>query len=598
MCGIVGIVDQLNGVPVSLINEMKDSLIHRGPDGGGTYIDRRGIAGLGHRRLAILDLSTNGQQPMSTPDGRYTIVFNGEIYNYIELKEELEKKGFTFSTSSDTEVLLKGYEEWGQNVLDKLIGMFAFAVWDRDKEELFLARDRVGKKPLLYFWDGHVFAFGSELKAFRCLHFFEAKLDPEAVEAYLALGYIPAPLSIFQNVRKLLPGHFMTFSKGILNISRFWYPEKTQIRPANNREERIEECRLLLQNALRLRLRSDVPIGIFLSGGIDSAIVALESVNQGLKPHAFTLTFDHDQTDLPYAEQVAKFLGIDQEVIYVSGKQAQDDIFRITWQYDEPFADTSNIPSYYIASAAGKRVKVVLNGDGGDEVFGGYRHYERIALKQSLKLLMCALRLKDGSINNCWQTYFQSKSTFRRTERDCLLVSRKSKEDSFSELLESNPYLKALKPKDFLHMALWADRSIYLPDDLLYKMDIALMAHGVEGRSPLLDQNLLEWAQGLPLSDLVAGQSKKILLREIYSGVLPSSILDRPKHGFGSPVNQWLRGSFQKIINEYLPSPLFDFKFQETLLKIFQRKNREFESNRVWRILIFSLWAKQWKATW
>jgi len=597
LCGIVGIADFNRPLTEDLLLAMRDRLEHRGPDDAGAFLTPDASVALGMRRLAILDLSPKGHQPMTTPDGRFTIVYNGEIYNYVELRAELERQEVPFTSDSDTEVLLHAYAAWGAKALDRLCGMFAFAIWDREERTLFLARDRVGKKPLLYYWDGQRFAFASEMKALLALPECAPRLDPEAVDVYFALGYIPAPLSIFRQVRKLPPGHYLKLADGQLQVTRYWFPECSDVRPASTREGRLEEFRALFEEAVRIRLRSDVPIGLFLSGGVDSSAVAAECVRQGCSLRAFTVAFDQDQTDLPFARQAAAHLGLEQEVIAASGQDLAADLARIVWYYDEPFADTSSVPSYYIAQATQGRFKVILNGDGGDEAFAGYRHYEEIARKQFLKSLAAAAGLKDGRFGQPWQVYFQSKSLLRRRERQELLGAAHSTGDSLGRLLEAEPFLQGYKAPDALHLALWGDRHLYLAHDLLYKMDIALMAHSIEGRSPFLDHRLLEWAQRLPSEDLAQGRAKKVLLRAALRGVLPTEILDRPKYGFGAPVVRWLEGPLQPLLAEYLPTPLLEGEAQARLLRALpQGKAAEYE--RIWALLTFAVWAQVWRATW
>jgi len=597
MCGIAGIVSTNGKLAAEILPSMCDVVFHRGPDDEGLFTSTTGLAALGHRRLSILDLSSRGRQPMATPDGRYAISFNGEVYNYVELRAELQSRGVVFTTGTDTEVVLRAYETWGVNALERLAGMFAFAIWDEGDRRLFIARDRIGKKPLLYYWDGSRFAFCSELKQLLAIPRFRPELDPAAVELYLSFGYIPAPASIFKQVRKLPAAHYLELSGGRLDIRRYWFPERSKTIPAADRRQRLEELKSLLSDAVRIRLRSDVPIAMFLSGGVDSAAIAAECGAQGHDIQAFTTTFDHDQTDLPFAELVAKHLGLRHEVVRTTGDAIGDEIHKIIWHYDEPFADTSSIPSYYIARACQGRFRVVLNGDGGDEAFGGYRHYEHVREKQLIKNVAIALGLKDGRVNRPWHVYFQSKSLFRRAERAALLGDRLQADCAVSEFLDSEVFLRAYCSPNALKRALWADRHVYLPNDLLFKMDIALMASHIEGRSPFLDHRLLEWAQELPTRDIVSGSQKKVLLREALRHRLPHEVLDRPKHGFGAPIASWLRNSLADISHAFLPTPLFERRPQLQVLDVFRQSDGR-SAGRVWTLLMFALWAKQWNVSW
>jgi len=598
VCGIVGVIDHRKRVSREVLNAMRDCLAHRGPDDQGSYINSRCSVGLGHRRLSILDLSPSGHQPMSTPDGRLTIVFNGEIYNYLELRDELRAQGQRFTTGTDTEVLLRGYEAWGVKALDRLAGMFAFAIWDDRDESLLLARDRVGKKPLVYFQDGNTLAFASELKALLLFPSCRAQLDPAGVEAYLAFGYIPAPLTVFKNIRKLEPGHYLRVLRDRAEVVRYWFPERANQPAARSRGERIEQLRALFRESVKIRLRSDVPLAIFLSGGIDSAAVAAECCAQGQKLRALTSTFDHDHTDLPYGTKVAQHLGLEQEVIHTNGDGIGDDIYRIVWHYDEPFADSSNIPSYYISQAVKGRFKVVLNGDGGDEAFGGYPRYEHVAVRQFVKGLATMIGARDGRGRGPWQRYFQSRSTFVRSKRTALLGGWAPRNCAVTRLIAENPFLSAYRPSDAIHMALGGDRHIYLAHDLLFKMDIALMAHHTEGRSPFLDHRLLEWAQNLPADDLVVGREKKVLLREALRGRLPSEVLARAKHGFAAPMVPWLQGPLRPLCDEHLPTHLLEREPQESALAAFRRTQGREGADQVWALLMFAIWANQWRANW
>lgn len=573
MCAIAGVKGRPDAS--ERVRGMLAAQRHRGPDGEGLWADSEAQIVLGHRRLAIVDLSEGGRQPMTSRDGRWTIVFNGEIFNYREIAGELSTP---LRTRSDTEVLLEACAAWGvEKAIGRAVGMFAFALWDTLERRLTLVRDRSGEKPLVYFWDGPTLAFASELKALLPLA--GRRLDREGVDAYLALGYVPAPLAILRDCRKLAPGHLLEFRAGHLTTRRWWFPEKSATPPTEaKRPAKIAELRALVADAVRLRLRSDVPLALYLSGGVDSSVIARECVRAGADLEAFTVSFDNDLTDLPYARQVAAQLNLRHHVIPASA--ALDGMWT---HYDEPFADSSSIPSLALAGALAGRFKAVLNGDGGDEAFGGYRHYEFIGAKQTLKAAAATAGLADGA--GGVGIYVQSKSTFRAVERAGLLNGN-SPESPFSERLRSDEFLRAA-PSTPLGRAMWSDRHLYLPNDLTYKMDIALSASGIEGRAPFLDHRLLEWTQQLPAADLVRGRQKKILLREAYRGELPDQILDRPKHGFGAPVERWLAGPLREQAAQALRSPLLDFSKQKNL-----------SGQRLWTALAFEGWAQRWGAGW
>jgi asparagine synthase (glutamine-hydrolysing) len=580
MCAIAGVIGPDNAA--DLARRMTEAQRHRGPDGGGLFTDPGAGLALGHRRLAILDLSDAGRQPMTSRDGRWTIVLNGEIFNYVELRREL---GGAFRTATDTEVLLEACAAWGvEKAISRSVGMFAFALWDSKERELVLVRDRAGEKPLVYFWDGKTLAFASELKALEPLH--ERRLDAEALDCYLALGYVPAPLAIFRNCRKLPPGHLLRFRKGSLRVDRWWFPEQTGETPEGSRFERVSKLRALMADAVKLRLRSDVPIALYLSGGLDSSAIAAECVRLGAGPQAYTVAFDGDETDLPYARETAQKLGLRHQVLRVGRGTLAQDLESFRRQYDEPFADSSAVPSLALARALAGRYKVVLNGDGGDEALAGYRHYHYIGVKQAAKAAAAALGFCDGRAHGPLGVYVESKVTFRAGER-IRLLNGNAGDDTLASVLASQSYLACGRNGGALGRALWTDRHLYLPNDLTYKMDIALSSFGIEGRAPFLDHRLLEWAQGLPARDLVRRGSGKILLRAAYAGDLPAAVLDRPKHGFGAPVDRWLRGPLLAAAAESVPCPLLERDRQKGL-----------SGQKLWTLFALAAWAREWRATW
>jgi asparagine synthase (glutamine-hydrolysing) len=572
MCAIAGVIGDRRAA--ELARGMIEVQRHRGPDGEGVFTGE-GIA-LGHCRLAILDLSPAGAQPMTSEDGRWTIVLNGEIFNYVELRREL---GGAFRSGSDTEVLLRACVEWGlEKTLARSIGMFAFALWDARERELTLVRDRVGEKPLVYFHQANTLAFASELKALDAFH--ERRLDPHAMDAYLALGYIPAPLAIFRGCRKLEPGHLLRYKNGKVDIRRWWSPELAAPGKERTRESRIERLRTIVADAVRLRLRADVPAAIFLSGGVDSSVIAAECVRRRSKLEAFTADFQGGHPDLAYATRVAEHLGLRHQVLKIDASEAAAGFREMLWHYDEPFADSSAIPSFALAKALKGRYKVVLNGDGGDEAFGGYRHYEYIAAKQALKTAAAAVGLADGATN----VYVESKATFRESERSGLLNGSFSG-NSLRSLLRREGYVTPAGAA--LKQAMWSDRHLYLPNNLTYKMDIALAGNAVEGRAPFLDHRLLEWTQSLPEQDLVNGREKKVLLRAAYEKDLPPDVLSRPKQGFGAPIGAWLEGPLREFARDVFPCPLLERDRQENL-----------QGQKLWTMVAFAGWAREWRASW
>lgn len=553
---------------------------HRGPDGAGLLELEPGAA-FGHRRLAILDLSDRGAQPMTSRDGRWSIVLNGEVFNYRELRAQLPHG--TWRTETDTEVFLEAVAAWGlERTLERSNGMFAVALWDRRERTLMLARDRAGEKPLVYFWDGTTLAFASEMKALEPWH--DRQVDPAALDVYLGLGYVPAPLGIFRKTHKLAPGHYARLHQGALDVRRWWFPEHATAQPPADPAERREQLRALLADAVRLRLRSDVPIALSLSGGVDSSVIAAELARQGAAPDAFTLVFDGDAADVPYARKVARHFGLRHEVIRAESAPLIDQLAAAAAQYDEPFADSSAVACLGLARALGGRYKVILDGDGGDEAFGGYSHYEYIVAKQALKAAAAAVGLRDGA--GTATVYVQSKTLFSASERSGLLNGHGGPPAALERLLASDAYLRTPRP-GALKRALWSDRHLALANGLTYKMDMALAAHGIEGRAPLLDHRILEWAQNLDDRDLVRGRQKKVLLRETYAQDVPADVLERPKHGFGAPVSEWLGGPLRELAAEALPCPLLD-----------PLEQPQASGQRQWTLLQLALWAERWRASW
>ncbi len=551
------------------VEEMLRVQRHRGPDGSGVLQD--GDLVIGHCRLAILGLGDAGRQPMTSRDGRWSMVFNGEIFNYLELRTELPGE---FHSGTDTEVLIEGIAAWGvARTLARAVGMFAFGLWDHRERELTLARDRLGEKPLVYFHDGSTLAFASEMKALRGFH--SGTLEPLAVDAYLALGYVPAPRAIFRGCHKLGPGEWLRVKPGNEPRVSCWRAAEFAAEAAGDRHLALREQ---MGAAVRQRLRADVPVALSLSGGVDSSVIAAECVRQGAAPETFTVQFEGESGDVEMAHAVARHLNLRHHVLEEIG--ASQEVERMVRHYDEPFADSSAIPSLALAKALAGRYKVILNGDGGDEVFGGYRHYEHIQIKQTLKAAVAAVGWCDGGQTGRAGVYVQSKATFRARERGRFLNGH-----GLGNSLDGLPYLTPAGRT--LEGAMWIDRHLALANRLNYKTDIAYGAYGIEGRAPFLDQRLGEWAEGLRPEELVRGREKKILLRAAYAGDLPAAVLNRPKQGFGAPIGQWLRGPLRELARDALPCPLLD-----------HARERDRNGQQAWTLLTFALWAREWKASW
>jgi asparagine synthase (glutamine-hydrolysing) len=579
VCGIAGRLNFKSQRPVegAAVHAMCDMLAHRGPDGSGVWVD--GPIGLGHRRLAIIDLSDAGRQPMTTADGRFTITFNGEIYNFLELRARLEGLGHVFRTASDTEAILHAYRQYGPECVTYLRGMFAFALWDRDERTLFVARDRVGKKPLHYRVDDDGIAFASEPKAFLAEESFRPEADPHALLHYLTLQYVPAPRSAFRGVRKLPPAHSLLVRNGRVEEHRYW-----QLRYQPKRrwtdEEAIAALREKLEEAVRLRLISDVPLGAFLSGGIDSGtIVALMSKVSGARVKTFSIGFEEQEfNELPYARQVAERYGTEHHEFIVR-PSALEILPKLVWHYNEPFADSSAIPCFYLSELTRRHVTVALNGDAGDENFAGYdrylgnvlaTRYERFTpgamhgvfnaaggiLRRGARFGTFRNRLGrftealgEGAENRYlrWLVHFHpgTHAQLMTPEFQAAVAG----EDPCAPIVET---FRHSTGSDVVERMLDTDVNHYLPHDLLVKVDIATMAYSLEGRSPFLDHELMELAASMPSSLKLRGSTKKWLLRRVAADLLPQSLLERPKQGFGVPLERWFRQELREFASDLL----------------------------------------------
>jgi asparagine synthase (glutamine-hydrolysing) len=586
MCGITGFLapaGQDAGNMNVTVRRMADTLVHRGPDAGGVWVDAdRGIA-LGHRRLSIVDLSPTGSQPMVSTSGRYVIVLNGEIYNFRELRPQLESKGHRFRGTSDTEVMLASFEEWGvPNSIPRFNGMFAFAVWDRTANTLYLSRDRMGEKPLYYGYAGKTFLFGSELKALRRHPKFEGTVNRDAITVYLRHGYVPAPYSIYQGINKLMPGCVLELrgdSEPV--ISAYWSLQDAARRGAAepltcSAQEAAEQLDELLRDAVRMQMVADVPLGAFLSGGIDSSTVVGAMQAQSNRPvKTFTIGFNEKKFDEAiYAKEVARHLGTDHTELYVTPREAMAVIPKLPWFYDEPFADSSQIPTYLVSQLARQAVTVSLSGDGGDELFGGYRIYNSVMtvdkvmgrLPSPLRRpaawameaaagtgLLDKVKVQDGK-------YVGAGLLSARLRNIAQVLRLRGREELYRYMMS-----QWRKPADLVHGAQepltaftdparqlklphvlqtmeYIDMGSYLPDDILVKVDRAAMAVSLESRVPLLDYRVVEFSWRTPVSMKLRDGVGKWLLRQVAYRYVPRELLERPKKGFAVPVDVWICG--------------------------------------------------------
>ncbi len=578
MCGIAGRFNYRSGAPVdaAVVRGMCDLIAHRGPDGDGVWID--GATGLGHRRLAIIDLSAAGRQPMTTADGDLTITYNGEIYNFIELRRDLESRGHRFRSRTDTEVMLAAYRQWGVDCLAHFRGMFAFALWDAARRKLFVARDRVGKKPLHYLLDRDGLAFASEPKAFLADPGFEPQPNLEALSVYLSYQYVPSPLSAFQGVHKLPPAHYLVVQDGRVSIERYWklsYAAKRRL----SEEDACAELLERLRDAVRLRLMSDVPLGAFLSGGIDSSTIVALMAGLGDAPvKTFSIGFDEKQFDeLPYARLVAERYATDHHEFIV--RPAATEIFpQLVWHYNEPYADASAIPTYYLSQLARRHVTVALNGDAGDENFAGYRRYIEPRPAQRFDRLPAAVRRAVGEVARVAPAPERSDSVMYRGRQWLRRLSDTPQRRYSRRVMIFDPDLKAeicdaafldraggagaprflqdafatSDAQDFVDAQLDVDVTYYLSDCLLVKVDIASMAHGLEGRSPMLDHEFMQFAASLPANLKLRGTNTKYIFKRAVRDLLPAEIIDRPKKGFSVPLDVWFRHQLREFSADLL----------------------------------------------
>ena len=614
MCGIAGIVSVGHPDP-ALVHRMCDVLAHRGPDGAGYY--RSEHVALGMRRLAIIDVP-GGQQPVYNEDRTVVAVFNGEIYNFRELRAELRRRGHRLATSSDSECLVHLYEEHGDALVGHLRGMFAFAIWDSKRQRLLLARDRVGKKPLFWRRDGGSLLFGSELKALAADPGFRRRVDPVALHHYLTYQYVPAPWSIYEGAEKLPPGHTLTWQAGNIEIRRYWRLDCAE-RQVTSVPEAAERLRELLLEATRIRMISERPLGAFLSGGVDSSAVVAAMARSTPEPvRTFSIGFEDGRLDeRRYARMLADRYGTDHHELVVTSS-ALDLLPTLAWHFDEPFADSSAIPTFYVSQLSSQHVTVVLTGDGGDESFGGYERYLAMAalgripvpafVQPGLRRLGSRLQLAGGQrsrVGRALDAAGQPKSrryaefmSYFTPEQKARLYTDEWREqlagiDSY--LLVRNAFAASSAPSD-LGRIMDVDINTYLPGDLLVKVDIATMACSLEARCPFLDHHLMEWAAGLPARLKVRRGTTKFLLKKAVAPWLPPELISRRKQGFGVPMATWLRTEFQGLARDVLTDAtarsrgLFRPEAVERMLA--EHDQGQDHSRCLWALIQFELWHR------
>ena len=658
MCGIAGILDRSSEDLRMEIAPMVKALHHRGPDAAGTWIDERNSLALGHTRLSIIDLSSGGNQPMVSASGRYVLTYNGEVYNFLDLRRELNRSGHKFHGHSDTEVMLAAFEHWGvEESLGRFIGMFAFGIWDRAERRLTLVRDRLGKKPLYFGWMGSTFLFGSELKALRAHPGFHESINRDVLALYLRYGYVPAPYCIYRNLYQLMPGSVLGISADRAHLASEFspFPESEQVRwkpirywsaravvergcgqvSPMSQEDAIGELDRLLRESVRMRMVADVPLGAFLSGGVDSSTVVALMQAQSTQPvRTFTIGFREEEfNEARHAKAVAAHLGTDHTELYVTAQDAMAVIPRLPQLYDEPFADASQIPTFLVSELTRRHVTVSLSGDGGDELFGGYTRYFRCQLIWNRLMTMPtqvrrSLAFGIRSVSPAqWTTLVRyltpllPKRLRMTLPGDKLyklsnLLMMAKPETLYHRLLSlwDNPtavVLGAVEPltavtdpaqwasvPGLIEQMMYLDTRTYMPDDLLVKVDRASMGVSLEVRTPLLDHRVVEWAWQLPTSLKVRDGEGKWALREVLYKYVPRRLVDRPKMGFGVPIDSWLRGPLRAWAESLLDEKrLRDEGFLDPA-PIRQRWADHLSGQRdwqysLWTVLMFQAWRDQ-----
>jgi len=623
MCGICGFATNKYIDKENLI-AMNDTLTHRGPNDSGIYLEKvkNLYIGLGQKRLSILDLSPAGHQPMFSSDQNIAVVFNGEIYNFIEIKKILEELGYKFQSTCDTEVIIYAYKEWGINCTKKFNGMFALAIYDRPKDVIYLARDRMGKKPLYFYFHDGDFVFSSELKPIMKFKYFIKELAEESLYQYLIYQYVPTPKSIFKDVYKLYPGSYLMYQNNNYKIENFWNIVDTYCKSKYidlmSEEEYVDEIDTLLTSSIEYRMISDVPLGAFFSGGVDSSLVtAIMSKLSNSPINTFSIGFcEEDFNEAPYAREAAKYLGTNHHELYVSPKDIIDVIPRLVDYYDEPFADSSAIPSYLVSKLTRHHVTVSLTGDGGDELFCGYEKYGLFNkllnfykfpyfIRKPAFFILSKLLNKDRGV----QKYVQKdKHDFLNLYREVIsiysknLVNKLINKDSYAYDFDlfSKTFHDSYNAKGSITESIMlVDVKTYLLDDILTKVDRASMAVSLEARAPFLDYRVVEFSQLVPLRIRYKNNICKYPLKKLLERYMPKSLFERPKRGFSIPIKHWFRKDLTYLIDHYLNNKRIceeGFFDKDCVNKIIKRHIVQKQDNTgiIWALLMFEMWFEKY----
>lgn len=628
MCGITGVIDFNRNLTETVLNEMIQTLNHRGPDDKGIFISKLDdyFIGFAQSRLSIVDLSQGGHQPMKYK--HYVVVFNGEIYNYKELKFILEEKGHQFESTSDTEVILHAFEEWGINCISSFIGMFALVIWDEKEKKVFMFRDRAGVKPFYYYWNNGTFLFSSELKSFHQNPDFQKEINLDSVYLFFDYGYISSPHCIYKYCQKLPPAHFISFDleEKVYSIEKYWDIQPYYQKPAIDvsYEDAKIKTKYLLESACNYRMIADVPIGVFLSGGYDStAVSAILQSSRTDRINTFTIGFEEGRNEAPFAKNTAKILGTNHHEFYCTPKQTKDIIPTLPFYFDEPFADSSAIPTILVSKMAVQHVKVALSADGGDELFAGYNSYISMLRynEQLNRIPSYAHTLARIGIDLIQEIIPNSKLGLRHKlhgvrgalsqNRVDQLIKLNSVSKELPAYLRENLFkninqkatfpfiITADKVRDEISALLLADTRTYLENDILTKVDRATMSVSLEGREPLLDHRLFEWIAQLPSEYKYDGKVTKKILKDIVHEYIPKKYMERPKSGFSLPIYSWLNKDLSYLLEEYLSeealkaSNVFNYRFVLELKKRF-KENKLHHVTLIWKLLMFQMWYKKW----
>lgn len=619
MCGICGFITRKK-TNLDVLKQINDTMIHRGPDDSGAEIYsllNEYTLGMAHRRLAIVDLSQLGHQPMHSDNGRISVVFNGEIYNFQELKKQLNN--YPFVSNCDTEVIIAAYLKWGVDFVQQLNGMFAIAIFDRETNELILYRDRMGKKPLYYYTTDNEFVFASELKPIMKYPGFEKKIDESVLGSYLFHQYICGEQSIFQNVYRLMPGTYLRYRNGQIKKKKYWdVAQQYHFHETNDGIRYVDakkKLKELLYDAVEKRLIADVPVGTFLSGGYDSSLItALAQCASNHPVKTFCIGFHEKQFDeARYAKEVAQYLGTDHTELYISEKDMLDLVDSIPQYYDEPFADNSQIPTMLVSMLAKRQVTVALSGDGGDELFCGYTRYEKQSMAQKLDTLgaivhyfantKCGKTLEiDEQLPYRWKTIVNNTDKRYKTQYSSVNYIGK-----ISELLGKPVEIRFdeshYRVKDWQKRAMLVDQDTYLSEDILCKMDRATMKYSLEARCPLLDYRIVEYSYSLPHKYKYYYGDKKHILKDIAYDYIPKKLLDRPKQGFSVPIDQWLQGALKERLLDYCNQDylrkqgIFDAGAMNQYVQHYLKEGDEIlgrnmdHARLIWSFLVFQMWA-------